>query len=61
MMERLMVTPAEAAELLGVSRRAVYELVGAKLLESIKVGRCRRVWMASIERLAACGDRGGLQ
>lgn len=42
-MEKLLLTAAEAAELLGVSRTKVYELMYAGLLPSVKLGALRRV------------------
>ena len=57
-MERLLVRPEEAAEVLGISRARLYELLAAGVIPSIRVGRSRRVpadalraWVAS-ERAA---------
>jgi excisionase family DNA binding protein len=52
-MEPLMATAAEAADMLGVSCSSVYRLIAAKPLESIKIGRSRRVSVASIRHVAA--------
>jgi excisionase family DNA binding protein len=38
----------EAAEHLGVGRTTVYRLMGEGMLTSIKIGRCRRIPIASI-------------
>ncbi|WP_035931936.1 MULTISPECIES: helix-turn-helix domain-containing protein [Pseudofrankia] len=38
-----MLTPAEAAELLGLGRSTVYELLASGELESICIGRARRI------------------
>jgi excisionase family DNA binding protein len=40
---KLLLTPAEAADLLGLGRSTVYELMAAGDLESICVGRARRI------------------
>ncbi len=42
-MDRLLLRPQEAAELLGVGRSKVYALLAAGELPSIKVGRSVRV------------------
>ena len=59
-MERLLLKPEEAAELLGVGRSRVYDLMRAHLLLSVKIGRSRRVPAASlrefVETLARDGD-----
>ena len=52
-MELLMATAAEAADMLGVSRSSVYGLIAAKPLGSIKIGRSRRVSVASIRHVTA--------
>jgi len=41
-------TAAEAAKHLGVGRTTVYRLMGEGMLTSIKIGRCRRIPIASI-------------
>jgi excisionase family DNA binding protein len=40
---KLLLTPAEAAEQLGVGRSTVYELLASGELESICIGRARRI------------------
>jgi excisionase family DNA binding protein len=52
-MELLMATAAEAADMLGVSCSSLYRLIAAKPLESIKIGRSRRVSVLSIRHVAA--------
>ena len=47
-MDRLMVTAEEAAEMLGVGRSAVYDLMRSHALTSVKIGRSRRIPMASL-------------
>lgn len=56
-MERLMLTPEEAAESLGIGRSTMYELLRLRIVRSVKIGRLRRVPMSELrafaERLAA--------
>ncbi|HUZ21712.1 MAG TPA: helix-turn-helix domain-containing protein [Acidimicrobiales bacterium] len=40
---KLLLTPEEAAELLGIGRTKCYELISAGALESIVIGRLRRI------------------
>lgn len=49
--EPLAVSALEAARLLGISKRTVFELIMRQELGSVKIGRCRRVPMAAIHRL----------
>ena len=42
-MERLLLRPHEAAELLGLGRSTVYELIASGAIPSITIGRSRRV------------------
>ena len=53
-MEKLLLTVREAADVLSVSRSRVYELIYAEQLDSVKIGRSRRV-CASVG--AALGGR----
>lgn len=48
-MEKLLLTPQEAAELLGIGRSKVYELMASGVLRSVKVGRCRRIPRKAID------------
>ncbi|NAZ80803.1 helix-turn-helix domain-containing protein [Kineococcus sp. R8] len=43
MMEKLLLSPEEAAEVLGVGRSTVYDLMRMRLLPSVKIGRSRRI------------------
>jgi excisionase family DNA binding protein len=51
-MKKLLLTVREAADLLSVSRSRVSELLYAEQLDSVKIGRSRRVSLASVRRLA---------
>lgn len=56
---KLLLTPEEAAELLGVGRSRVYDLMRARLLRSVKIGRSRRVPAASLRDFVASLARDG--
>jgi excisionase family DNA binding protein len=51
-LEKLLLTVWEAADVLSVSRSRVYERLYAEQLDSVKIGRSRRVAPASVRRLA---------
>ncbi len=42
-MDKLLLTAEEAAQVLGIGRTKVYELLAAGRLASVKIGTCRRV------------------
>lgn len=48
-MAKLLLTVQEAAELLGIKRSKLYELLAAGEIESVKIGAARRVPQAAIE------------
>jgi excisionase family DNA binding protein len=41
--EKLLLTPEEAAEVLNVGRHMIYDLMRLRVLSSVKIGRCRRI------------------
>ena len=43
MSEKLLCSPEEAAELLGVGRSQMFELIARREVESFKIGRLRKV------------------
>jgi excisionase family DNA binding protein len=45
---RLLVTAAEAATALGISRTRVYELMASGALQSVKIGRSRRIPVSAL-------------
>ena len=47
-MTKLLLTPTEAADLLGVSRSTIYDLLNSGDLESVHIGRARRIPSASL-------------
>lgn len=42
-MDKLLLTPVEAARALGIGRSKVYELLSSGELDSVRIGSCRRV------------------
>lgn len=42
-MEKLLLTAEEAGEVLSIGRTAIYELMARGLLESVSIGRSRRI------------------
>jgi excisionase family DNA binding protein len=42
-MDKLLLTPQEASVILSIGRTKIYELMEAGLLESVTIGRCRRI------------------
>ncbi|MDQ1628772.1 MAG: hypothetical protein QOI54_2516 [Actinomycetota bacterium] len=61
MTDRLLLTPREAAALLGIGRSKLYLLLQSGDLESVHVGSCRRIPVDSVtalvERLRAAEAR----
>lgn len=60
-MDKLLLTPEEAAEVLSLGRTKVYQLIGDGTLRSVRIGKCRRVPAAAladlVEQLADGQDR----
>jgi len=52
-MKKLLLTPEETAETLGVGRPKVYELLRSGRLRSVKIGKSRRVPMDAVEAFIA--------
>ena len=55
MAEPLLYKLAQAAHVLNVSIRQIYRLIDAGVLESVKLGKSRRVTSRSVRRVAADG------
>jgi excisionase family DNA binding protein len=53
MTDKVLLRPEEVAELLGVGRTKVYELMGSGLLRSVKIGGSRRVPTVALEEFVA--------
>jgi len=48
-MDALLYRPEEGAQMLGVSRATLFELLSTGELESVKIGRSRRIPRAALE------------
>lgn len=48
-MEKLLLSPEEAAEVLGVGRSRVYDLMRRRELLSVRIGKSRRVPVAAVQ------------
>ena len=51
-MDRLMIKPTEAAELLGIGRTKVYDLIRANILQGRRVGKSIRVPLTRLKAWA---------
>jgi len=49
--EKLLLSPEEAAEILGVTRSTIYDLMRMRILASIKIGRRRLVPVQACEEM----------
>ena len=47
-MNKLLLTPEETAEVMGIGRTKVYELLRAGVIDSVRIGACRRVPVAAL-------------
>lgn len=52
-MDKLLLTAEEAAELVGVGRTKVYELLRVGHIESVRIGRCRRIPLRAVHEYVA--------
>jgi excisionase family DNA binding protein len=52
-MDKLLLTPEEVAEALGIGRTKVYELMRLGLIESVKIDGCRRIPTAAVHEYVA--------
>jgi excisionase family DNA binding protein len=50
-MEKLLLSPEEAAEVLGVTRSTIYDLMRMRILTSVKIGRRRLVPVKACEEM----------
>lgn len=53
MTEPILLTPTEAAAALGIGRSKLYELLQAGVLESVRIGACRRIPADALSELVA--------
>lgn len=52
-MDSLLLRPSEAADALGISRSALYELMGVGVLRGVKIGASRRIPRDELESSSA--------
>lgn len=52
-MDKLLLTPPEAATILGVGRTKLYELLRSGALDSIRIGASRRIPAPAVEAFVA--------
>ena len=48
-MDKLLLTPVEAASALSISRSKFYELLAAGRVQSVRIDRCRRIPRAALD------------
>jgi len=53
MTDPILLTPTEAARALGIGRSKLYELLQAGVLESVRIGACRRIPVDALTQLVA--------
>jgi len=51
-MEKVLLRPTEAADLISVSRSKMYQLIAARQIPSVRVGSMVRVPLSAIKQLA---------
>ena len=49
-MDKLLLKPSEVGQVLGIGRSLVYELIARKEIPSIRIGRCIRVPIESLQK-----------
>lgn len=49
-MEKLLLKPLEAAQILGIGRSLIYELIARNEIPSVRLGRCLRVPAESLQQ-----------
>ncbi len=52
-MEKLLLTPDEAADVLGIGRSKLYQLMRAGTVASVRIGSCRRIPAAALPDMIA--------
>ena len=59
-MDKLLLTPREAADVLGIGRSKLYELLRAGTVPSVRIGACRRIAALDladlVDKLRSAGD-----
>jgi excisionase family DNA binding protein len=49
-MDKLLLTPREAAASLGIGRTTIYDLIARQVIPSVRIGRCVRVPVDALRR-----------
>lgn len=57
--DKILLTPEEAAELLSATRTRVYQLIACGELHSVKLGRLRRISRTALEAFVEKLERAG--
>lgn len=52
-MDKILLTPTEAANVLGIGRSKLYQLLRTGTIVSLRIGSCRRIPAASLPELIA--------
>lgn len=55
-MEKVLLTPEEAADALSLGRTKVYQLIAEGVLRSVRIGKSRRVPVAALDDLVRALD-----
>ena len=56
-MDKLLLTPAEAAQVLSISRSKLYELIGRGLLTTVRIDASRRVPRQALDEFVSHLER----
>ena len=49
-MDKILLKPSEAAQILGIGRSLIYELIARKEIPSLRLGKCIRIPSESLQR-----------
>jgi excisionase family DNA binding protein len=52
-MNKLLLTPTEAAKILGIGRSKTYQLLQSGQLQSVHIGSCRRIPLEAVHNFLA--------
>jgi excisionase family DNA binding protein len=52
-MNKLLLTPSEAAKVLGIGRSKTYQLLQSGQLQSVHIGSCRRIPLQAVHNFLA--------
>jgi excisionase family DNA binding protein len=53
-MDKVLLTPEEAAQALNISRTKLFELLQVQALRSVKIGKSRRIPTDAVREFVAC-------